>query len=227
MDTLPTLGTRRSPSCFVHQTIAKELFANISLQLYGALMELTRITPGPEALRALSHPVRLRMLGLLRAEGPATATSLAVRLGLNSGATSYHLRQLHEHGFVVDDLERGNGRERWWQAAHQSTTTEKPQNADERAAQDAFLQAIAVVQTELLQRAVEEHELLPDPWRDASRFSDWMVRLTPRKAAALVAAMEAVVDDIDEDGDDTEGAGDFMVVMQAYPRPGTQSAPPR
>jgi DNA-binding transcriptional ArsR family regulator len=227
MDTLPTLGTRRSPSCFVHQTIAKDLFANISLQLYGALMELTRITPGPEALRALSHPVRLRMLGLLRAEGPATATSLAVRLGLNSGATSYHLRQLHEHGFVVDDLERGNGRERWWQAAHQSTTTEKPQNADERAAQDAFLQAIAVVQTELLQRAVEEHELLPDPWRDASRFSDWMVRLTPGKAAALVAAMEAVVEDIDEDGDDTEGAGDFMVVMQAYPRPGTQSAPPR
>jgi len=189
-------------------------------------VELTRFTPGPAGLRALSHPVRLRMLGLLRAEGPATATGLAVRLGLNSGATSYHLRQLAEHGFVVDDPERGTGRERWWQAAHQSTTTEKPKDAEERAAQDAFLQAIAVVQTELLQRAVEEHELLPEPWRDACRFSDWMVRLTPRKAAALVAAMEAIVEDVEEDGDATEGVGDFLVVMQAYPRPGTQAQEP-
>ena len=76
-------------------------------------MELTRITPTPLQLRALSHPVRLRMLGLLRAEGPATATGLATRLGLNSGATSYHLRQLATHGFVEDDDSRGDGRERW------------------------------------------------------------------------------------------------------------------
>ena len=81
-------------------------------------MELSRITPGPAGLKALSHPVRLRMLGLLRAEGPATATALAARLGLNSGATSYHLRQLAAHGFVEDDASRGNGRDPWWRAAH-------------------------------------------------------------------------------------------------------------
>ena len=69
-------------------------------------MDLTSITPDPTALKALSHPVRLRMLGLLRADGPATASSLALRLGLNSGATSYHLRQLHQHGFVVDLLQK-------------------------------------------------------------------------------------------------------------------------
>ena len=54
------------------------------------------------------------MLGMLRIDGPATATSLAARLGINTGQTSYHLRQLAQHGFVVDDDERGNGRERWW-----------------------------------------------------------------------------------------------------------------
>ena len=43
-------------------------------------MERTSVTPGPEGLRALSHPGRLRMLGLLRTEGPATATTLAARL---------------------------------------------------------------------------------------------------------------------------------------------------
>jgi DNA-binding transcriptional ArsR family regulator len=45
-------------------------------------------------LRGLAHPVRVRMLGLLRTEGPSTATLLGERLGLSSAATSYHLRQL-------------------------------------------------------------------------------------------------------------------------------------
>ena len=62
------------------------------------------VTPDIAGLRALSHPVRLRMLGLLRTEGPATATTLAQRLDLNTGATSYHLRQLAQHGFI----ERGH-----------------------------------------------------------------------------------------------------------------------
>ncbi len=81
-------------------------------------MDNRSITPTPQQLRALTHPVRLRMLGILRTEGPATATVLAQRLGLNTGATSYHLRQLAQHGFIDDDAERGNGRERWWRAAH-------------------------------------------------------------------------------------------------------------
>jgi hypothetical protein len=32
------------------------------------------------------------MLGMLRIDGPATATTLAARLGINTGAASYHLR---------------------------------------------------------------------------------------------------------------------------------------
>ena len=191
------------------------------LRSYGGPVELTAITPGPAALRALSHPLRLRMLALLRAEGPATATTLAVRLGQSSGATSYHLRQLAAHGFVEDEPGRGNGRERWWRAAHQSTSTAPPTTREEREAQDAFGQAIAVVQTEQLQRAVEESELLPEEWRAASTLSDWLLRLTPARAAALVAHLEEVVDATEEDLDDEAGAADFMVVLQAYPRPGT------
>jgi len=188
-------------------------------------MQLTRITPGPEALKALSHPVRLRMLGLLRAEGPATSTTLAARLSLNTGATSYHLRQLAQHGFVVDDLERGNGRERWWKAAHQSTYTEDSEDPETKAAHDAFLQAVAVIHTELLQRAVEEQELLPDDWRTASSFSDWMVRVTPRTALAIKQAIAAVLEQVEEETNNEE-AGDFMVVLQAYPRPGTVAVEP-
>ena len=35
----------------------------------------------PQALRGLVHPVRLRLLDLLQADGPATATSLGQRIG--------------------------------------------------------------------------------------------------------------------------------------------------
>ena len=90
------------------------------------------------------------MLGLLRAEGPATATTLAPRLGLNTGATSYHLRQLAQHGFIVEDAERGNARDRWWRAAHQSTRTRPARPATRGRARtlEAYLQTVALLYTE-------------------------------------------------------------------------------
>ncbi len=69
---------------------------------------------GPPQLRALAHPLRLQLLQVLSAEGPATASQLGRRLGESSGATSYHLRALHRAG-MVEDAEQRNGRERWWQ----------------------------------------------------------------------------------------------------------------
>ena len=104
-------------------------------------MPASEITPSGAGLRALSHPTRLRMLMLLRLEGPATATQLAQQLKLNTGATSYHLRQLAEHGFIEEDHERGDARDRWWKAAHQSTRmgmTSRPEEEAEDA--EAYLQ---------------------------------------------------------------------------------------
>ncbi len=52
------------------------------------------------AIKVLAHPLRSRLLSLLRSAGPATATSLANRIGTNTGATSYHLRKLAGVGLV-------------------------------------------------------------------------------------------------------------------------------
>src|SRR5437762_3012360 len=71
----------------------------------------------PAALRALAHPLRVRLLGLLREHGPGTATTLAHAVGESTGDTSYHLRQLARYGLVVPVPDRGRGRERWWAAA--------------------------------------------------------------------------------------------------------------
>src|SRR3954462_8891924 len=132
------------------------------------VVDASSITPTPQQLRALTHPVRLRMLGILRTEGPTTATALANRLGLNTGATSYHLRQLAQHGFIVDDEARGNGRERWWRVPPASTRTGWEDNPDpaDMETLDAYLQSIVVVYTQMMQQAVEERATLPLEWRN-------------------------------------------------------------
>src|SRR5690242_12974406 len=65
------------------------------------------------AIRALAHPLRLRLLDLLRFEGPSTATKLAALVGESSGATSYHLRMLAQYGYV-EEADATDNRERWW-----------------------------------------------------------------------------------------------------------------
>lgn len=72
-------------------------------------------------LGTLAHPLRSRMVGLLRLHGPATATKLGQRLRESSGVTSYHLRKLAEVGLVEEDVDRGTRKERWWRAVHDLT----------------------------------------------------------------------------------------------------------
>jgi DNA-binding transcriptional ArsR family regulator len=185
-------------------------------------MDLTSITPSPAALKALTHPARLRMLALLRTEGPATATTLARRLDLNTGATSYHLRQLAQHGFVVEDPERGNARDRWWKAAHQSTRIDRARLGGEgQAAADAFQQAVATEHTAWLQRAMEERGQLPEAWREATTLSDYGLRLTPRRSRELIKAIFAVIESWEESPEDDEDVADVALVLHAFPRPGT------
>ena len=59
-----------------------------------------RTVSDPAALKALAHPLRLRILRHLGISGPATSTTLATALGENTGTLSYHLRRLERGGFV-------------------------------------------------------------------------------------------------------------------------------
>jgi hypothetical protein len=81
---------------------------------------LTRVTeelPGrvtdPLALRALSHPLRWRLIELLRIEASATATRCAEFTGESVASCSYHLGILAKYGFV-EPADPGPGREKPW-----------------------------------------------------------------------------------------------------------------
>jgi DNA-binding transcriptional ArsR family regulator len=183
------------------------------------------VTPSAAGLRALSHPTRLKMLMMLRLEGPATATQLAQELKLNTGATSYHLRQLAEHGFIQEDPERGDARDRWWKAAHQTTHADLGTQTSEEEAEskEAYLHSVALLYTETLMQYAAEHRFLPQAWQTASTTSDWHLRLTAERADQLVLELVEVIDRWSEDQntEDTPGAGNFVINLNAFPRPGT------
>lgn len=172
-------------------------------------------------LKALAHPLRSRLLAALRFDGPATATMLAQRLGTNSGATSYHLRQLADVGIVEEDPDAGRGRERVWRAAHQITSwTDRELLGDPDNA--AAVEWLAGHHLRTTNRWVEDwvearHEW-PVEWRDASTSSDYRFRLTARELHELVAQLGDVLDRFRRPtGDEPEGAEDVLVVLHAFP----------
>lgn len=188
---------------------------------------INRVRPDLVQLKALAHPVRLTMLGRLRLDGPATASSLALQLGLNSGATSYHLRQLAEAGLIVEDSARGNRRDRWWKAAHESTETEPAEvdDVEERAVLGAYGGVVAQSAAQQMQQAAAEYAELPKDWADLVEASDWSARLTPGQVRRIKDAVHAIFTETVESAPDaSEAPGDAAQVVfqfQAFPRPGT------
>jgi DNA-binding transcriptional ArsR family regulator len=62
-------------------------------------MSLEVIAGQQEQLRAMAHPVRLRILSLLTGHAMSSA-ELARELGMKHAAVSYHVRQLERAGFL-------------------------------------------------------------------------------------------------------------------------------
>ncbi|GAB3110654.1 hypothetical protein GCM10027160_11020 [Streptomyces calidiresistens] len=197
----------------------------------GARPAETVVLDAP-GLRALTHPVRVRLLGLLRTGGPSTATRLADRLDLNSGATSYHLRQLAAAGFVEEDPERPGGRERWWRAVHRFTRFDDPGLIErEPSAALAYLQSVAAVHASQTQQAFAHLPTSPTPWRHALSLGDVRLRLTPEEASRLGAELREVLsrypadDPGAEQGERRTGAEPVSVVVHVLPLP-EEPAPP-
>lgn len=182
--------------------------------------------PDVTQLRALSHPVRMRILGLLRTLGPATASRVARRLGLNSGATSYHLRQLAEHGFIEEAPDLGTKRERWWRAASQITSVPEPTDpSDEgRDATDAFHHVVVAQQAGRMQAAAERRGGESAPWRAVTSISDVAVAVTAEQAKAIQDRLEALVWEVIDEyggppGSIAEGERRFNVVVGTFVDP--------
>ncbi|GLY89888.1 ArsR/SmtB family transcription factor [Actinoallomurus iriomotensis] len=132
-----------------------------------------------EVLKALAHPRRQKMLEHLALHGPATSASLARALDLNTGATSYHLRELARHGFVEELADRAHGRERWWRAVPGDRRFPPPsrQSPQVRAALDQLNRMAFDADVEAFGRFLGRRGFLGE-WGDAVPYSRSLLHLT-------------------------------------------------
>ena len=160
----------------------------------------------PDTLKALAHPLRQRILRQLAVYGPATATGLARDLGENTGATSYHLRQLARQGLVREEPERAHGRERWWRSAGRQLrfARHSQQSPAERLLFEELNRLNYEQDLEMFGRFLAEREELGD-WADALPFSRGTLHLT---LAELREFFE-----------------DYLALLQRYTRPADQHPP--
>lgn len=175
----------------------------------------------PASLKGLAHPLRVRLLGALRTDGPATASGLARRFSETSGATSYHLRQLARHGFIEEDPERGTARERWWRSVHRSTRWQTSPFLDDPATAEAanFLyRSQFELETRSVRQWLQEQPSWPAEWLDAASASDWQLRLTADQLGRMSAEVTAVVERYRAEEDDPPGAERIAVFFRAFPQ---------
>ena len=175
------------------------------------------------ALKALAHPLRMRMYDLLADGGPATASQLAQQVGESSGTTSYHLRVLARHGFIEDDPERGDRRDRWWRTRpggytlQGSTLLRDPAN-------DPALEVVADrawrTSAEQLRTWFASATRWDARWLDATASATMRVEATPEELATLRDEVWEVLErhrGLLTDREPPEGARRVVVQFHAFP----------
>ena len=162
----------------------------------------------------------------MRFDGPATATGLAKRLGLNSGATSYHLRQLAEHGFIEEANGLGNKRERWWQARHDATRYDPAEMEGREAGGRAWRWSRPSCRQHIgmMQQALAQFPGQPPEWRKASNVSDYIMAMTAEEALALKERLTGILWEAVRTHRRrrvaSRGKRNFMVMLHTFPFPG-------
>lgn len=181
----------------------------------------TKRLDDPRTMRAVAHPLRLRLLGLLRIDGPATATALSETTGDSVPLISYHLNQLAKHGFIegAPELARDN-RERWWKASHEFTSwssaefLDTPERIDAAA---AFNREIVRVYTESIERFVAEQQAWGRAWLEGSDMSDYALDLTPDESTALIEELHEVLRRWRERSSKRDGSEHVRSIFAVFP----------
>ncbi|WP_170223258.1 winged helix-turn-helix domain-containing protein [Nonomuraea turkmeniaca] len=181
----------------------------------------------PRVLKAVAHPLRVRLLGLLRTDGPATASELGRKVGESSGSTSYHLRELFKYGFIEEDADRRDGRERRWRPRHRYTSWDAVEMSATAEGREA-VKIIHLRQAEMVGRVMEEFDVAdwPREWVDASGMSDHILILPPAALAEFKKKAEELLLELADRYAGDPDARKVHVWLGAVPRtPPSQEGP--
>lgn len=147
--------------------------------------------PGPKViadvkeLRALAHPVRLRLLKELYRVGEANVSSLAEAIDVPVNHVSFHLGQLAKYDFIEPAPERArDSRDRWWRPAYEQgldwdvVLDSSAASLARSSLSESIDRSIREI-TEYFRTAIQE---LPT-WPEGSFAHDLHLRLTSEEAA--------------------------------------------
>jgi predicted ArsR family transcriptional regulator len=165
-----------------------------------------------EEARALSHPIRLRILRLCL-DRALTNKELASRLGRDPGTILHHVRMLVETGFLAATTERRGPRgstERPYQSTGKSWTLDVGEEVE------GSLAVIDALREELAETA-------PDDLATLSRLG---VRLKPEALASFTERFAALIEELHA-ADDPEGEPyGFLVAAHRRRDDDPTAAPP-
>jgi DNA-binding transcriptional ArsR family regulator len=153
----------------------------------------TLVLEKPEQLKALGHPLRVRVLEMLGQEGEWQLTNreLAQRLGVDPGHLHFHVRMLLKAGLIELADSEGRGREKPYRAVAKVFRV-APELLAAGGASD--LQAAMIEQ---VQRA---HSLYSE--RGTFRSAQLELRLSMERALELIAQfLDSARDDEDDNAD--------------------------
>jgi len=149
----------------------------------------TREIRDPRALRALTSPVRLRILERLYLDGPLTATELSEPVGESPANCSWHLRELARYGFV-EEAGGGKGRERPWRRAYGRMSWHARQGDEQfRLAGQALNQVWLDRVLSRARRSLAATTSWPEGFEDDLGGSTSMLYVTPEEARELHAEL--------------------------------------
>lgn len=158
-------------------------------------MEDVRVLERSEQLRALAHPLRIRMLTRLQHEGPATATMLARALGESSGATSFHLRQLARYELIQEVPRSGRGR--WWEASarHYDLAPGVLDSPEQGAAAAQLLARVLERDAAVVSAYLENRDRYEPLWRDAGVITNHVFYATAKELEQLSERLQTAFAD--------------------------------
>ncbi|GAA3138561.1 helix-turn-helix domain-containing protein [Streptomyces rameus] len=163
-------------------------------------------------LKALAHPLRMKLYRLLFVAEVATASQLAEQVDEAVSLVSYHLRKLAEHGLVEEAEPRSaDGRERWWQPSSDGVSIHGEDFRDAPEQVTAHLAASRLFldqRTEMHRTYLDERAHWGPEWSQAAYDSESLLRLTAGELADLKKDLRDLVRRYDEQGRAREAAGD-------------------
>jgi predicted ArsR family transcriptional regulator len=182
----------------------------------------------PKTLRALAHPLRMRLLHLIGQEGALTATQCAALVDESVANCSYHLNMLAKYDYI-EQADGGQGREKPWRVVHEGHEwSDVGEDAETslaaQAASNAFLDfAFAQIREQFRVIGLE-----PEDWQQAVGADDSSEYLTAAEVVAMREEIRQIMRRHKERRDDPaarpEGARPVHFFMAATVAPGIKPA---